>query len=53
MKAYFDLIEVDMNDFFTICTDFCNLSIEIDRVTATRTTRNDNPDDFCFLLHVA
>ena len=51
-KAYFNLIEVDVDDLFAVRADFCHLSVEIDRITATRTARNDDSDDLCLLLHV-
>jgi hypothetical protein len=50
-EADFDLIEVDMNHFLAISADFRHLPVEIDRITATGTARNDNSDDLCLLLH--
>jgi hypothetical protein len=52
VEAHFDLIEVNMHQFFAIRANFGDLTVEIDRVAAARTTRNDDPDDFCFLLHL-
>ena len=40
-----------MDDFFTICTDLRNLTIEIDRISAAGATRNNNADNLGFLLH--
>jgi len=52
MKTHFNLIQVDVYYFFTIRANFGHLSIEVDRISATRTACNDNADDLCFLLHV-
>jgi hypothetical protein len=52
VEADFDLIEVDMHQFFAICADFGHLTVKIDGVTATRAARNDDPDNFGFLLHL-
>ena len=51
MEAHFHLIQVNMDDFFAVGTDFCDLPVEIDWISATWTARNDNSDDFCLLLH--
>jgi hypothetical protein len=50
-QAHFNLIEVDVDDFLAVGANFCHLPVEIDRITATRTARNDDSDDLCLLLH--
>jgi hypothetical protein len=51
VQTYLDFIKIDVDYFFAVGTDLGHLPVEIDRVTATGTTGNDNTDDFCFLLH--
>ncbi len=51
MEADFNLVEVDVNDFLTICADLGNLAIKVNRIAAARTTGNNDPDYLRFLLH--
>ena len=51
METHFHLIEVNMHHFFAVRADLGDLTVEIDGISATGTTRNDNANDFCFLLH--
>ena len=52
MKVNLNFVQIDMDQFFTIRTDFCHLAVEIDRIIATRTTRYHNSNDLGLLLHV-
>ena len=52
VEAHFDLIKVDMNELFTICADLRNLTVEVDGIAATWTARDDDSDNFRFLLHL-
>jgi hypothetical protein len=52
MEAYFHLIEIDMDELFTVCADFRDLTVKVNGIAATGTARNDNSDDFGFLLHL-
>ncbi len=52
MEAHFNLIKVDMHQFFAICADFRNLTVEVDGIAATWTARDDDSDNFRFLLHL-
>ncbi len=51
METYFHFIYVYMDDFLAVGTDFCDLSIEINRITATRTACNDQSNYLGFCLH--
>ena len=51
MEADFDLIQVDMHHFFTIGANLGNLAVKIYGISTAWTARDDNTNDFCFLLH--
>ena len=53
MKTYFNFIKVNVYNFFAVCTNFCNLSIKINRVSTTRATCNNQANHLCFLFHYA
>lgn len=51
MKTHLHLIQVDVDQFFTISANFRNLAIKIDGVPAAWAIRNHDPNDFCTLFH--
>ncbi len=51
MKAHFNLIQIDVNYFFTVRTDLGNLAIKVNRVATAGAARNNDADYPRFLLH--
>lgn len=51
MQAHLNLIEVDVDQFFTIRANFGDLTVKIDWISTAWATRNDNANDSCLMLH--
>src|SRR5260221_10403408 len=51
VEADFNFIKVDVYDFLTVGANLGNLAVKVDRISTARTARDDNTNDFCFLLH--